>query len=218
MAPTRVRTRSAPALPPRLIPRKKPRQARSRELVDAIVIAASRVLAESGWEGFAMKDVAKRAGVSSGSLYQYFPDRASLVAEIVERLSEREVAFQTERAAALVHDATLEQMLEATIRNTLAFQTREGPLMREALRAIPHLGRHALLTERVETMVAVLRAWMTVRLPDVPARVLDVTLHVLANAIHSLTHDGVLARPDWMDDETLATALTRLVRGYLSER
>ncbi len=216
MAPTRVRRTAEPALPARLIPRKRPRQERSRALVDAIVIAASRVLAESGWDGFEMKTVAQRAGVSSGSLYQYFPDRASLVAEIVERLSEREVAFQTARAMELVQDASVEEMFEATIRSTLAFQAQEGALMREALRAMPHLGRHALLTERVGTMVAVMRAWMAVKMPDVPPRELDVTLHVLSNAIHSLTHDGVLARPAWMDDETLAKALVKLVRAYLS--
>jgi AcrR family transcriptional regulator len=218
MAPTRVPKAAASALPPRLIPRKKPRQARSKSLVDAIVIAASRVLAESGWDGFEMKAVAHRAGVSSGSLYQYFPDRSSLVAEIIERLSEREVAFQTARAMELAHDASVEQMFEATIRSTLAFQRQDGALMREALRAMPHVGRHALLTERVGSMVAVMRAWMTAKMPDVPPRELDVLLHVLSNAIHSLTHDGVLARPAWMDDETLATALVKLVRGYLRER
>ena len=65
--------------------RKEPRQARSRATVEAIVDAGARVLAEDGWAAFTTNRVAERAGASIGSLYQYFPDKLSLVEAIRRR-------------------------------------------------------------------------------------------------------------------------------------
>ena len=65
--------------------RKEPRQARSRATVDAIVDAGARVLADHGWAAFTTNKVAEMAGASIGSLYQYFPDKLSLVEAIRRR-------------------------------------------------------------------------------------------------------------------------------------
>ncbi|AUH53751.1 TetR family transcriptional regulator [Chromobacterium sp. ATCC 53434] len=65
--------------------RKAPRQARSRAMVDAIVEAGARVLDARGWAGFTTNEVAGVAGVSIGSLYQYFPDKTALVDAIRRR-------------------------------------------------------------------------------------------------------------------------------------
>lgn len=65
--------------------RKQPRQARSRATVEAIVEAGARVLAEDGWSGFNTNKVAETAGASIGSLYQYFPDKLSLLEAIRRR-------------------------------------------------------------------------------------------------------------------------------------
>lgn len=65
--------------------RKEPRQARSRATVDAIVQAGAHILGERGWDGFTTNEVADIAGVSIGSLYQYFPDKRSLVEAIRRR-------------------------------------------------------------------------------------------------------------------------------------
>lgn len=60
-------------------PRKQPQQARSRHLVAAVIEAAARVFDEYGYEGATMTGVAEIAGVGVGSMYQYFPDKRSLV-------------------------------------------------------------------------------------------------------------------------------------------
>lgn len=66
-------------------PRKLPRQARSRATFEAIVQAGEQVLCRDGFESLRMNAVAERAGVSAGSLYQYFPNKESIVELIVER-------------------------------------------------------------------------------------------------------------------------------------
>lgn len=73
---------------PRLTPRKKPRQARSQALVEAALVATERVLAEEGFEAMTTNRVAEVAGISVGSLYQYFPSKESLVTAVVVSVHE----------------------------------------------------------------------------------------------------------------------------------
>lgn len=68
-----------------IVPRKLPRQARSAATVEVILTAAARVLARDGLEGFNTNRVAETAGVSVGSLYQYFPNKAALTAALIAR-------------------------------------------------------------------------------------------------------------------------------------
>lgn len=70
----------------KLSPRKRPRQARSRHTVDAILIAAEDVLLRSGLAGFNTNAVARRAGVSIGSLYQFFPGKEAILAALVRNM------------------------------------------------------------------------------------------------------------------------------------
>jgi AcrR family transcriptional regulator len=65
--------------------RKRPRQTRSQATFDAIVEAAARILVESGAGRLTTNRVAARAGVSVGSLYQYFPNRQAILRALVER-------------------------------------------------------------------------------------------------------------------------------------
>src|SRR3954468_4461251 len=60
-------------------PRKQPQQARSNELVSITLQAAVQVLAKEGAHRFTMARVAEKAGVSVGSLYQYFPNKAAIL-------------------------------------------------------------------------------------------------------------------------------------------
>jgi AcrR family transcriptional regulator len=66
-------------------PRKKPLQARSNQTVEAIFDAAIQVLLDGGLGSLTTTRVAERAGVSVGSLYQYFPNKQSLMAAVLDR-------------------------------------------------------------------------------------------------------------------------------------
>ncbi len=218
MPATRIRRRpkpSATGLPGRLKPRKSPKQSRSRELVDAIVEAASRILVSRGFDGLTMQEVATVAGVSPGSLYQYFPDKVSLVTQIIEAQSQRELKFQLEHMATL-ELSNLESVVAALVRSTLAFQRSEGPLMRATLSAMPLVGHHPLLVERVRQASEGLRGLLEAHRDRWPKTDLELVTHVLVNAIHSLTHDGIFPRPPTLDDEKLATEIIRLVCSYLA--
>lgn len=63
----------------KILERKIPKQVRSSELVSAILQAATQVLEQEGATRFTTARVAERAGVSIGSLYQYFPNKAAIL-------------------------------------------------------------------------------------------------------------------------------------------
>jgi AcrR family transcriptional regulator len=69
----------------RVVTRKSPRQARSRQMVEAILDATARVLGKSGYARLTTNQVAEVAGVSVGSLYQYFPSKEALVDAVLDR-------------------------------------------------------------------------------------------------------------------------------------
>ncbi|GAB2826297.1 TetR/AcrR family transcriptional regulator [Actinocorallia aurea] len=71
------------------IPRKIPRQERSRRMVESILDATARILAASGYDGASTHRIAAEAGISPGSLYQYFAHKDAVVAATVERMIER---------------------------------------------------------------------------------------------------------------------------------
>lgn len=67
---------------PRGEPTRAPRQQRSRERVSQILDAAKALIAERGSAGLKIQDIADRAGVTAGSIYQYFPNKAAIIQEL----------------------------------------------------------------------------------------------------------------------------------------
>jgi AcrR family transcriptional regulator len=68
-----------------LLPRKTPRQSRAVVTVDIILQAATRILSRESLAGFNTNRVAEVAGISTGSLYQYFPNKSALIAALIQR-------------------------------------------------------------------------------------------------------------------------------------
>jgi AcrR family transcriptional regulator len=100
-------------------PRKAPRQTRSEETVASIIEAAAQVLESEGFEGFNTNAVARRAGVSIGSLYQYFPGKDALTVALIRRETKR---FHDDMAVALTlrsGKAALEYLIGAAVRQQL---------------------------------------------------------------------------------------------------
>src|SRR5512138_188963 len=104
---TRIRRRPPARRTTRLTPRKQPVQQRSRATVESILTAASQVFAEQGYAAGTTNRIAERAGVSIGTLYQYFPNKETLAVRLLERhveQGERMIAGLIERARTMPLD------------------------------------------------------------------------------------------------------------------
>lgn len=113
----------------RLAPRKPPLQARARTTVAAILEAAARILEERGLDGYNTNAVAERAGVSIGSLYQYFPNKDALTAALSREARARLLAA-IEQTIEATDGADLETILRALVRVTVAQQMTRPVLAR----------------------------------------------------------------------------------------
>lgn len=120
--------------------RKQPQQARSAELVAAVLEAAVQVLAAEGAQRFTMARVAEKAGVSVGSLYQYFPNKAAILfrlqsdewrqtADLLRAILEDVQRPPLERLRTLVHAFVRSECEEAEVREAL---NDAAPLYRDA--------------------------------------------------------------------------------------
>lgn len=109
-----------------LKPRKYPAQPRSVDTVATILEAAARILERHGFAGYNTNAVAELAGVSIGSLYQYFPNKDALVAALVER----ETAVLLDELSAATADASFLAGRRRMIRAAIAHQMRRPVLAR----------------------------------------------------------------------------------------
>jgi len=129
---------------PRISSRKQPQQARSTELVAAILEAAIQVLAKEGATRFTTARVAEKAGVSVGSVYQYFPNKAAILfrlqsdewqqtTQMLRGILEQHAEAPLHRLRTLVHAFIRSECEEAQIRVAL---NDAAPLYRDAPQAL----------------------------------------------------------------------------------
>ncbi|WP_437720944.1 TetR/AcrR family transcriptional regulator [Sorangium sp. So ce861] len=199
---------------PETNPRKSPRQARSRAMVDAIVEATSRVLVARGYDDTTTIAVAERAGVSVGSLYQYFPSKEALVAALLERHVAAFVA-RVEGALAEADPADPEAAVRAFVRAGLDGQRVPPALHKILTEQAPRVGRDAEVMETRRALAALLerslaphRAHLAV--PDVRR-----AAFVVETAVEALAHRAVFEQPELVGTAQLEAEGTALALGYL---
>lgn len=171
-------------------PRKVPRQPRSRATFDAIVEACARILRESGLAAVTTNAIAARAGVSVGSLYEFFPGREAILAAMVERRLAQlapEVAAALEAARVLDSEAAVRTLVTRLVdlvgadRALFRLLVHEAPILlelpatRQALAAFQALGRTGAVRAqgRLALREPEIDAWLIGRM--VASAVLDIT-------------------------------------------
>lgn len=164
----RSRKRKAPT-------RRTPRQARALETRDAIVEAAARLFSEVGLRKATTARVAKLAGVSPGSMYQYFPSKEALVTAIYERYSDRQHARFLELVEVLGTD-DVPKLIRAFVTINVEALERDLPLARVMLEEVPRVaglratrGIDRMATQAVRALLAGAGDRVQVRDTDIAA-------------------------------------------------
>jgi AcrR family transcriptional regulator len=194
--------------------RKNPRQARSRATVDAILAATARVLVKRGYDDLTTNAVAAAAGVSIGSLYQYFPNKTALVAALIDHHLEQMngiVLAELSRVARLPMREAVRCVVELTIRAHAV----DPALHRVLGEQVPRVGKLARLRELDEIAHRMVAGLLAARQGELAIRDPDLSAFVLVSAIEAIVHRAVILYPHRLTDPRLLDEATLLVTRYL---
>jgi AcrR family transcriptional regulator len=191
--------------------RKQPQQARSRATIEAILQAAAHILGERGWEGLTTNDVAELAGVSIGSLYQYFPHKLALVEAVRRRHFDDVLAVLRGAADIKVPRA---RRIEALVDGMIGVHGRYPAAHRVLLEETPRSREAGTLHDRFAAKLHQrYEAIVRVNAGSASAARLRVVARVLAAAVAGVVHDA--ASQGTLQSERLRLELLRLVESYL---
>jgi AcrR family transcriptional regulator len=193
-------------------PRKLPKQERSRVTVESILIATTRILTEEGYDRFNTNRVAELAGVSVGSLYQYFPNKEALIFALAEDHANEMVqlvqAHLEETANTSVQDL-IAQIIKATIAAHAV-----NPILHKVLNEqIPRSSEMRQIAEK--KMALMMRSYLEQRQDQIRCENPDLTVFIVGQTIEALTHSAVLNNPDLLKNGQLEREITVLLSSYL---
>jgi AcrR family transcriptional regulator len=198
-------------------PRKAASQERSRATVAALVDATARILVNEGFDKASTNRIAEVAGVSVGSLYQYFSCKEALVLAVIERHN-LDIMQVVGHALVEMETLPLEEAVHKLVTVAIEAHRVEPELHRVLTEEIPRLGA----LEHVETVSREahtrFRRYLESRRKELA--VADVTLaaFVCATSIEALAHNAVLYHEEMLSDDAVSALIgdtTRLILGYL---
>ncbi|WP_054814648.1 TetR/AcrR family transcriptional regulator [Nocardia arizonensis] len=197
--------------------RKAPRQQRSREMVRRIIDAGQRVLIAHGYDGASTNRIAEAAGISPGSLYQYFPNKDAIIGAVIDRY-QSEVA---ERVRAHVLDnftASPEVAVRQSISVLLEALGDHPGLLRAVIEQTPRLSVGDTVVDFEHQMVELTRTALTLRKVTRPGDAdTETAAWLLVRIAEHLTVRYILDRPD-IPRETFIDSLTRMIVNYFRYR
>ena len=204
-----VRTKAARRA--RLSPRKSPRQERSRATVEAILEAATDILIRQGAGRLTTNRIAERAGVNIASLYQYFPGKHAIIAELRRRHGAKERAA-VRRVLVEGRGSDLEAMVRALVSMGVAAHAVNPELHRVFTEELPPL-RYSEISAADASLIAEFRALVTRSATGL--RDPDLTMWMVATAAGAVIHRAVVERPGDLTNGSIADELVRLLVRYL---
>jgi AcrR family transcriptional regulator len=198
----------------RTTPRKRPRQARSKATVDTILEATTRVLVKQGFDGLSTNAVASAAGVSIGSLYQYFPNKEALVLALIDRhMEDMNAAILAELTR--VAKLPLAEAARCVVELTIRAHAIDPELHRVLTEQVPRIGKLARLRGMDEICHRMVAGLLAARRNEIAIRDPDLAAFILVSAIESVVHRAALLYPQKLKDPRLVDETTLMVTRYL---
>jgi AcrR family transcriptional regulator len=192
-------------------PRRRPRQHRSRATVESIVTAAERVIAREGTRCATTNRIAEVAGVSVGSLYQYFPNKEALVEMLRDRSGDDFAAGVQARI-----DASGSASLRDRVRDFIDILIgwhRKTLALHNALAAHGE-GFHEMIETRWLPFVI---GHLEAHRDELRPANLALAARIAVEVVEALTHGAALRTPELLDDPEYASEVTDLVYRYLAK-
>lgn len=195
--------------------RKKPTQARAAATIDAIVEAAAQVLQKEGEDALTTGKIAERAGVSIGSIYQYFPNKDAILLALIRR--ERDlIGAEVARKIAEIEPKTGEALVRGVIATLVAaFRPRRKRRKLVAMMAALSADRDdsgVVLRDRIRDLIVA----VSQQYGDPSARPMTpVSAYVLTRAVLGAIRSAVVENAKILDTPEFEEELCRLAIAYL---
>ncbi|MCG8493997.1 MAG: TetR/AcrR family transcriptional regulator [Sneathiellales bacterium] len=194
---------------PLLEPRKRPTQSRSEATFDAILEAAARILESEGLNSLNTNLVAEKAGVSIGTLYQYFPTKEVILAELSLRMR-RDLLGKISAIIENRKKDTLEEVFNQLIKvaiDRLFDRPRLARVLDYADAFLPLYEEEAEITRQFEKRLTALLTAHNIPNPEIAGRDMNAMARGMIEAA---------AKAEEMDREALGLRIRHAMNGYLS--
>jgi AcrR family transcriptional regulator len=179
--------------------------------------ATARILVKEGFDKASTNRIAEVAGVSVGSLYQYFPGKEALVAVVIERHQQK--IMQTVRGELA---GVMAQPVETAVRKLISAAIKahliDPKLHRVLAEQIPRVGKLQEIETFSRENYRLFRSYLDHHRNELGVNDLELASFVCVTAIEALTHNAVLHNSEMISDERVEALLdegARLVVGYL---
>lgn len=201
-----------------LSPRKRPTQARAQRTYLAIVQAGARILERRGYEALTTNHVADLAGVGIASLYEYFPNKQSLVAEVVRHVLD-DLVVDLRANVTLVATSPHKDAMRAWIAAMFAAVHKRRSIVAVIFREVPFLWEIPAVERARELLLELAFASRDLRARAVEtAMVPDATMYLLATMTGAAVLEAVLRPPPQHSPEVLIESLAEIVIKVRRER
>lgn len=189
---------------------KSPTQERSRQTVTTILEACARILVREGFFGVTTDKIAKEAGVSIGSLYQFFGNKESVVSALIQNMMETDIAAFQEKMANIGQmpaEARIQRMVEIGLE---VFRTNS-----ELRSKIQTIQLYLTDTGFFLNSMKFYQEMITNNLPELAGRDRQVVSYVCVSAFTGLLNAAAMDNKVLADEPTLVSEITRLFNSYL---
>ena len=197
----------------RPVARKAPSQDRSKATVEAILEATARVLLRDGYDRASTNRIAKAAGVSVGSLYQYFPSKEALAGALIDRHQS-----QTEALLTLPDDAhrrPLPELARHLVRGMLRAHAVHPRLHQVLMDQMPRVGRQERARDLDVRASQLVRGILEARRAEIRRVDLELATFVIIASVEAVTHESAIDHPEYLTDPRIEDELVELVLRYL---
>jgi AcrR family transcriptional regulator len=194
-------------------PRKLPAQERSKVTYDAILKATAQVLAAEGVDRVNTNRVAEVAGVSIGSLYQYFPNKEAMMQALIDSYSNRLVEHLSGYLQQLSQEPAA-GAIRSYVKAMLSLPREDPELHRAFVLVVFKLG-HASIRQLEEQLLFIVRAYLETQKHRLIPKNLDLAAFILVTTVESVTNIALLKHPEYISTDEFEIELSSIITRYL---
>ena len=197
--------------------KKEPRQARSKASVQAMVQACARILESRGYAGLSTNAIAEVAGVSIGSVYEYFPGKDAIVARLVQDMVAEARAMLEGRLALTDSRNDLNSAMQYFLGAIYRLMRKHRELLRVLVFQVPYLHQLPATRQLEIELQQVLMAGLDYTREQYSLNAQQHTLYLMTTSVAGTLMHLVLVAPAAMDPEGILDALAEKMTAWLIE-